>query len=86
MGIVSAAIAGAIVAFIVWLLKKRKTGIAWWALWLSGIAGALIGYQAAGLLGVESTSGVDWIRWALSVVAAFLVIWLARKLFKGGKK
>jgi len=35
-----------------------------------GIAGALIGYWLAGKLGVGHTSGIDWIRWIISVAAA----------------
>ncbi len=40
-----------------------------------GILGALIGYWLAGLLGVCSTGGIDWIRWVISIaVAAVLVV------------
>lgn len=35
-----------------------------------GIVGALIGYWLAGKLGVGQTSGIDWIRWIISVAAA----------------
>ncbi|MGB8381336.1 MAG: GlsB/YeaQ/YmgE family stress response membrane protein, partial [Dermatophilaceae bacterium] len=35
-----------------------------------GIVGALIGWWIAGLLGVQQTGGVDWIRWIISIVVA----------------
>jgi uncharacterized membrane protein YeaQ/YmgE (transglycosylase-associated protein family) len=39
-----------------------------------GIVGALVGYFLAALLGVERTSGIDWIRDTISVVVAALAI------------
>jgi uncharacterized membrane protein YeaQ/YmgE (transglycosylase-associated protein family) len=40
-----------------------------------GIAGALLGYWLAGVLGVNDTKGIDWIRWIISIaVAAVLVV------------
>ncbi|MGB8383247.1 MAG: GlsB/YeaQ/YmgE family stress response membrane protein, partial [Dermatophilaceae bacterium] len=35
-----------------------------------GIVGALIGWWIAGLLGVQQTGGVDWIRWIISIIVA----------------
>ena len=36
--------------------------------------GALIGWWIAGMLGVAQTSGVDWIRWIISIIVAALGI------------
>jgi len=38
------------------------------------IAGAVLGALVASLFGVAHTDGIDWIRWALSLVAAIVAI------------
>ena len=35
-----------------------------------GIVAALIGWWVAGVLGVQSTSGIDWLRWIISIIIA----------------
>ena len=39
-----------------------------------GILGVLIGYYLAAALGVEATSGVDWLRWIISIIVAVVLI------------
>ena len=39
-----------------------------------GIVGALLGYWLAGLLGVNDTKGIDWIRWIISVAVAAVLV------------
>ena len=39
-----------------------------------GAVGAFVGTWVAGFFGVAHTAGIDWIRWALSVLAAMLAI------------
>ena len=39
-----------------------------------GAVGALVGGAVASLFGVAHTDGIDWIRWALSLVAAIVAI------------
>jgi membrane protein len=39
-----------------------------------GAVGAFVGGWVAGLLGVAETSGIDWIRWILSIIAAMAAI------------
>ncbi len=74
MDLIGALIAGALLAVIASLLRRGKSGMPWWGNWLAGIGGALIGYFIADLLGVAETSGIDWIRWAISIgVAVFLL-------------
>ncbi|WP_159621656.1 GlsB/YeaQ/YmgE family stress response membrane protein [Ruania rhizosphaerae] len=65
---------GAIVGVLARLFKpgEQKIGVLWTI--LVGIAGALIGYLVAGWLGVDNTSGIDWIRLAISVVAAIVLL------------
>ena len=74
MGIWGALIGGAVVAVIASVLRRGRSGMPWWGTWLAGIGGALIGYWIAGLLGVAETSGVDWIRWIISVVVGIVLI------------
>ncbi len=74
MGIWAALIGGAVVAIIASLLRRGKSGMPWWGTWLAGIGGALIGYWIAGFFGVAETSGIDWIRWAISVGVGVVLI------------
>jgi uncharacterized membrane protein YeaQ/YmgE (transglycosylase-associated protein family) len=39
-----------------------------------GIAGALLGYWIAGVLGVNDTKGIDWIRWVISIAVAAVLV------------
>jgi uncharacterized membrane protein YeaQ/YmgE (transglycosylase-associated protein family) len=48
-----------------------------WLTILCGIGGVLIGYYAAAALGVEATSGVDWLRWIISIAVAAVLVMLA---------
>ena len=41
---------------------------------ICGAVGAAIGTWAATQLGVADTSGIDWIRWIISIIAAMLTI------------
>lgn len=52
-----------------------------------GIIGALLGYWLAGILGVNDTKGIDWIRWVISIaVAAVLVVGFERISASRGAK
>ena len=39
-----------------------------------GIVGALLGYWLAGVLGVNDTNGIDWIRWVISIAVAAVLV------------
>ncbi|CED92434.1 MAG: GlsB/YeaQ/YmgE family stress response membrane protein [Actinomyces succiniciruminis] len=41
-----------------------------------GAVGALVGGWLAGVLGVDATPGIDWIRWLLSLIAAMIAIYI----------
>jgi uncharacterized membrane protein YeaQ/YmgE (transglycosylase-associated protein family) len=81
MGILWALLVGAILAIIASLVQRGRSGMPWWGNWLAGIGGAVIGYWLAGLLGVAETDGVDWIRWALSIAVAVLLLGAGGKMF-----
>ena len=65
---------GAVIGALARLFMKgsQPLGILWTI--ILGVLGALAGYWIAGLLGVEDTYGIDWIRWAISIVAAIVFI------------
>jgi uncharacterized membrane protein YeaQ/YmgE (transglycosylase-associated protein family) len=74
-------IIGVIIAgIIIGLLGKfvapgDRDNIPLWLTVICGIGGVIIGYYLAGALGVDDTSGIDWIRWIISIlVAAVLVV------------
>jgi uncharacterized membrane protein YeaQ/YmgE (transglycosylase-associated protein family) len=81
MSLVGSLIAGAVIAIIASIVQKGSSGMPWWGNWIAGIGGALIGYWLAGLLGVASTDGVDWIRWLLSIAVAVILLFVGRAVW-----
>lgn len=74
MSIIGSIIAGIIVGVIARLVLPGRQAIGWVMTIVLGILGAIIGWFLAAALGVESTGGVDWIRWIISVVVAAILI------------
>ncbi|WP_104525526.1 GlsB/YeaQ/YmgE family stress response membrane protein [Blastococcus atacamensis] len=76
MEIIGLLVAGLIIGLLgKFAAPGDKDNIPLWLTVLCGIGGVLIGYYVAGALGVDATRGIDWIRWAISIVlAAVLVI------------
>ena len=66
-------IAGAIGALARLFMKGQQNISILWTVIL-GAVGAFVGGWVAGLLGVAETSGIDWIRWILSIIAAMAAI------------
>ena len=67
-------VVGAVVgAFARLFLKGEQQISILWTIVL-GAGGAAIGAWLAGLFGVASTTGIDWIRWIFSVIAAMILI------------
>lgn len=67
-------VVGAVIGALARLFMKgdQNLGILWTI--ILGALGALAGSWVAGLLGVEDTAGIDWIRWIISILAAILFI------------
>ena len=67
-------IAGAVLGALARLVMRGEQNIS--ILWtiVLGAVGALVGGAVASLFGVAHTDGIDWIRWALSLVAAIVAI------------
>lgn len=63
---------------------KQRIGVL--AAILVGVLGTLVGYAIADGLGVEDTSGVDWIRWMIGIaVSAALVALLTGYMRRTGR-
>jgi uncharacterized membrane protein YeaQ/YmgE (transglycosylase-associated protein family) len=69
-------IAGLIIGLLgKFLAPGDKDNTPLWLTLLCGIGGVLLGYVLSEALGVKDTNGIDWIRWAISIaLAAVLVI------------
>ncbi len=74
MSIIGSIIAGIIVGILARLVLPGKQNISILITIILGILGALIGWWLAGLLGVQTTGGIDWIRWLISVIVAAILI------------
>ncbi|WNG79730.1 GlsB/YeaQ/YmgE family stress response membrane protein [Mycobacterium sp. ITM-2016-00316] len=71
--IIGTIIFGAVIGVLARLVIPGKQSIGWVITIVLGVAGALIGYWAWGLIASEgnaNTGGIDWIRWAISIAAA----------------
>ena len=74
MEIIGLIIAGAIIGALARLFMPGRQPVGVLITIILGIVGVLIGYWLAGLLGVESTSGIDWLRWIISIIVAAVLI------------
>lgn len=65
---------GGVIGALARLVMKGEQDLS--VLWtiVLGAIGAFLGGWIAGLLGVEATPGIDWIRWIVSVICAVGVI------------
>ena len=81
MEIIGLLVAGLIIGLLGKLVAPGdKDNTPLWLTLLCGIGGVLIGYYVAGALGVDSTDGVDWIRWIISIVLAAVLVVAASTL------
>ncbi len=74
MEIIGVIIAGAIIGALARLVMPGRQGISILVTIILGIVGVLIGYYLAAALGVRETSGIDWLRWIISIIVAALAI------------
>jgi uncharacterized membrane protein YeaQ/YmgE (transglycosylase-associated protein family) len=76
--IIGVLIAGVIIGLLgKFVAPGDRDNIPIWLTVLCGIAGVLIGYYASVALGVEATSGIDWIRWIISIIVAAILVIIA---------
>ncbi|CAM3704702.1 GlsB/YeaQ/YmgE family stress response membrane protein [Mycobacterium frederiksbergense] len=74
--IIGTIVFGAVIGVLARLVIPGKQSIGWVITIVLGVAGALIGYWAWGLIASEgnaNTGGIDWIRWAISIAAAAIL-------------
>ena len=76
LSLIGMVITGALARLI--MRGEQSISILWTI--ILGAVGALIGGTIASFFGVADTSGIDWIRWALSLVAAIGAISVYLKL------
>jgi uncharacterized membrane protein YeaQ/YmgE (transglycosylase-associated protein family) len=72
--IIGTIIFGAIIGLLARLVLPGKQQVNLLVTVIIGIAGALIGYWLAGVLGVNDTKGIDWIRWVVSIAVAAVLV------------
>ncbi|WP_433008086.1 GlsB/YeaQ/YmgE family stress response membrane protein [Kribbella sp. CA-294648] len=78
MEIIGVIIAGIIIGLLgKFVAPGDRDNIPIWLTVLCGIGGVLIGYYLAAALGVEATSGIDWVRWIISIVVAAVLVVVA---------
>jgi uncharacterized membrane protein YeaQ/YmgE (transglycosylase-associated protein family) len=78
MEIIGVIVAGIIIGLLgKWVAPGDRDKIPFWLTILCGIAGVIVGWYIAAGLGVEATSGVDWIRWIVSVLVAAVFVMAA---------
>jgi uncharacterized membrane protein YeaQ/YmgE (transglycosylase-associated protein family) len=67
-------IGGAIIGVLARMVLPGKQAIPFWMTILAGIVGMVVGDWLAGLLGVEKTAGIDWIRHALQLLVGMIAV------------
>jgi uncharacterized membrane protein YeaQ/YmgE (transglycosylase-associated protein family) len=78
MEIIGVIVAGIIIGMLgKWVAPGDRDKIPFWLTILCGIAGVIVGWYIAAGLGVEATSGVDWIRWIVSILVAAVFVMAA---------
>ena len=75
---------GAIIGALARLFMKgeQPIGVLWTI--ILGVLGALAGYWITGLVGIDDTNGIDWIRWIVSIILS--VVFISIYLSMRGKK
>jgi uncharacterized membrane protein YeaQ/YmgE (transglycosylase-associated protein family) len=85
MTIIGVIIAGAIIGALARLVMPGRQPMGFLITILLGIVGVLVGWWLAGLLGVQQTSGVDWLRWIISIIVAVLAIGVYEGIARRGR-
>lgn len=81
--ILGAIVIGAVIGAIGRLLLPGRQAIGWILTIVVGIVAALLGTLLAQVLGVETTSGIDWIELVMQVVLAVVGVGLVAGLRRG---
>jgi uncharacterized membrane protein YeaQ/YmgE (transglycosylase-associated protein family) len=82
MSILGAIVGGLIVGLLARFILPGRQGLSLPITAGIGIVAALIGWWIAGLLHIQTTSGVDWLRWIISIIIAAIGIVVYGKVTK----
>ena len=82
MSILGAIVGGLIVGLLARFILPGRQNLSLPITAAIGIVAALIGWWVAGVLGVQSTSGIDWLRWIISIIIAAVGIVVYGKVTK----
>ena len=78
MELIGVIIAGIIIGLLGKLVAPGdRDNIPIWLTILCGIGGVILGWYLSAALGVKETSGVDWLRWIISIVLAAVLVMIA---------
>jgi uncharacterized membrane protein YeaQ/YmgE (transglycosylase-associated protein family) len=78
VSIIVVLIAGVIIGLLgKFVAPGNRDNIPIWLTVICGIVGVLLGYWIASALGVGETSGVDWVRWLISIAVAAIAVMIA---------
>jgi uncharacterized membrane protein YeaQ/YmgE (transglycosylase-associated protein family) len=81
MEIIGVIIAGIIIGLLgKFVAPSSRDNTPLWLTVLCGVGGVIAGYYIAAAFGVEATSGVDWIRWIISIAVAAVLVMIASSL------
>ena len=74
MEIIGVIIAGIVIGALARVVMPGRQNISALITVVLGVLGVLIGWYLAAALGVASTTGIDWIRWLISIIVAAALI------------
>lgn len=80
-----AIIVGLVLGIIARAILPGKQAIPIWLTIILGMLGSLLGNAVAGWIGVDNTSGIDWIRHALQLGGAVLLVAVGAPLYASVK-
>ncbi len=81
MEIVVLIIAGALIGLLgKWVAPSGRDNTGILVTVLCGIAGVIVGWFIAAGFGVAATSGIDWMRWIISILVAAVFVAVASAL------
>ena len=74
-------IVGAVLGVLAKMILPGKQAIPFWLTIVCGMLGALLGNFLASVIGVNHTSGIDWIRHLLQLAGALVVVAAGASLY-----
>ena len=81
--IIGTIIFGAIIGLLARVVLPGRQKVSLFMTVVIGIVGALLGYWLAGVLGVNDTKGIDWIRWVISIAVAAVLVTAYERISAG---